>query len=84
MNRTRSQIIRFLLRSGPSTCGEIGDGVGASPSSVRRQLGILQDAGLVKGSFGHFVASPHDVHLHVEAFASGFQAPSCCRTSLTP
>jgi len=84
MNRTRSQIIRFLLRNGPATRRQIGDGVGASPSSVRRQLGILRDAGLVKGSAGQFAASPHQVHLQIEAFASNFQTSSCCSTSLLP
>ena len=81
MNRTRSRMIRFLLRNGPSTCGQIGSELGASPSAVRRQLGLLLDAGLVQRSSTQFSASADQVQLHAAALEASFQStvmPSQC------
>jgi predicted ArsR family transcriptional regulator len=75
MNRTRSQIIRFLLRNGPSTCSQIGTGLRASPSTIRRQLTLLSRAGLVQRSSSHFDASAEQVQRQVEALADSFSAP---------
>ncbi|MFE4542638.1 ArsR family transcriptional regulator [Arthrobacter sp. NPDC056727] len=72
MNRTRSQIIRFLLRNGPSTCGQIGTGLRASPSTIRRQLLLLRRAGLVQHSASQFDALPEQVQRQVEALAESF------------
>jgi predicted ArsR family transcriptional regulator len=74
MNRTRSQIIRFLLRNGPSTCGQIGTGLRASQSTIRRQLTLLGRAGLVQRSSDQFDASAEQVQRQVEAFAESFSA----------
>ena len=74
MNRTRSQIIRFLLRNGPSTCGQIGTGLRASPSTIRRQLTLLCRAGLVQRSSNQFDASAEQVQRQVEALADSFSA----------
>jgi predicted ArsR family transcriptional regulator len=74
MNRTRSQIIRFLLRNGPATCGQIGTGLRASPSTIRRQLTLLGRAGLVQRSSNQFDASPEQVQRQVEALADSFNA----------
>ncbi|WP_354261535.1 winged helix-turn-helix domain-containing protein [Arthrobacter sp. OAP107] len=74
MNRTRSQIIRFLLRNGPSTCGQIGTGLRASPSTIRRQLTLLGHAGLVQRSSNQFDASAEEVQRQVEALADSFSA----------
>jgi predicted ArsR family transcriptional regulator len=74
MNRTRSQIIRFLLRNGPSTCGQIGTGLRASSSTIRRQLTLLVRAGLVQCSSNQFDASAEQVQRHVEALADSFSA----------
>lgn len=73
MNQTRSRIIRFLLRNGPSTCGQIGRELGASPSATRRQLGLLTDAGLVQRSSAQFSASAEQVQLHAAALEASFQ-----------
>lgn len=73
MNPTRSRIIRFLLRNGPSTCAQIGSELRASPSAVRRQLGLLLDAGLVQRSSTQFSASAEQVQLHVGALAASFR-----------
>ena len=75
MNRTRSRIIRFLLRNGPSTCGQIGSELGASSSAIRRQLGLLTDAGLVKRSSTQFSASAEQVQLNAAALEASFQVP---------
>ena len=74
MNRTRSRIIRFLLRNGPSTCGQIGRELGTSPSAIRRQLGLLLDAGLVQRSSTQFSASAEQVQLNAAALEESFQA----------
>jgi predicted ArsR family transcriptional regulator len=74
MNRTRSQIIRFLLRNGPSTCGEIGNELQSSLASTRRQLKRLHEAGLVQRSSAQFNASPELVQRHVEALAASFRS----------
>ncbi|XAS65435.1 winged helix-turn-helix domain-containing protein [Pseudarthrobacter sp. So.54] len=73
MNRTRSRIIRFLLRNGPSTCGQIGRELCASPSAIRRQLGLLTEAGLVQRSSTQFSASAEQVQLHAAALNASFQ-----------
>lgn len=73
MNRTRSRIIRFLLRNGPSTCGQIGSELGASSSAIRRQLGLLTDAGLVQRSSTQFSASAEQVQLNAAALEASFQ-----------
>lgn len=72
MNRTRSRIIRFLLRNGPSTCGQIGSELCASPSAVRRHLGLLRDAGLVQQSSAQFSVSPEHVQRQAGALAASF------------
>ncbi|WP_354225692.1 helix-turn-helix domain-containing protein [Arthrobacter bambusae] len=48
MNRTRSQILRFLIRSGPSTPGMLASGLQASRATVRRHLLVLESAGYIK------------------------------------
>jgi predicted ArsR family transcriptional regulator len=73
MNRTRSRIIRFLLRNGPSTCGQIGSELSASPSAIRKQLGLLLDAGLVQRSSTQFSASVEQVQLHAAALEASFR-----------
>lgn len=73
MNRTRSQIIRFLLRNGPSTCSRIGRELHASESNVRRHLGLLRDAGLVQHSSAQFSTSSENVQRHVAAVEASFQ-----------
>ncbi|WP_159802852.1 winged helix-turn-helix domain-containing protein [Arthrobacter zhaoguopingii] len=72
MNQTRSRVVRFLLRNGPSTCGQISHGLSASPSAIRRQLGLLRDAGLVQHSSPRFSASAEQVRLHTAALEASF------------
>ncbi|WP_414004304.1 winged helix-turn-helix domain-containing protein [Pseudarthrobacter sp. IC2-21] len=72
MNKTRSRIVRFLLRNGPSSCGTIGTNLHTSPSNVRRHLHLLRDAGLVQHSSAKFSASPEHVQRYVGALAAGF------------
>lgn len=73
MNKTRSRIVRFLLRNGPSTCGQIGIHLDASQSNVRRHLHALRDAGLVQHSSAKFSASPEHVQRHARALAASFR-----------
>lgn len=48
MNRTRSQILRFLIRSGPSAPCVLASGLQASQATVRHHLFILESAGYVQ------------------------------------
>ncbi|PVE19312.1 hypothetical protein DDA93_03360 [Arthrobacter sp. Bz4] len=73
MNRTRSRIIRFLLRNGPSTCSAIGSSLGVSPSAIHRQIALLRCAGLVEPTAGaRFTASPDQIMREIEAIAATF------------
>ena len=73
MHRKRSQILRFLLRNGPSTCGEIGSELDASPPVVRRHLALLHSAGLVEPlPAKRFEACPEQVRGQLEALAACF------------
>ncbi|WP_411838894.1 winged helix-turn-helix domain-containing protein [Paenarthrobacter ureafaciens] len=48
MNRTRSQILRFLIRSGPSSPCALASGLQAPQTTVRHHLFILESAGYVQ------------------------------------
>ncbi|WP_434326526.1 winged helix-turn-helix domain-containing protein [Paenarthrobacter nicotinovorans] len=48
MNRTRTQILRFLIRSGPTTCTVLASELRTSMATIRRHLLMLQSAGLVQ------------------------------------
>ncbi|WP_354215471.1 helix-turn-helix domain-containing protein [Arthrobacter sp. UYCo732] len=82
MNRTRSRIIRFLLRNGPSTCGQIGSELHTTPSNVRWHLSLLRDAGLVQHASTQFSASPERVQRYASDLAASFHdsvmPPGCC------
>ncbi len=73
MNRTRSQIIRFLLSNGPASCSEIGSALGVSSSAIRRHVVLLHRAGLVERiSVARFTARPDQVLGQIEAVAASF------------
>lgn len=46
-NRTRNEMIRYLLEHGPQPRGEIVDNVDASEASVAKHLVVLEDAGVI-------------------------------------
>ncbi|WP_394525410.1 ArsR/SmtB family transcription factor [Paenarthrobacter nicotinovorans] len=48
MNRTRTQILRFLIRSGPTTPTVLASELRTSRATIRRHLLILESAGLVQ------------------------------------
>ncbi|WP_430929491.1 ArsR family transcriptional regulator [Pseudarthrobacter sulfonivorans] len=50
MNRTRSRLLHFLSKRGPSTSQQISEGIGLSPSAVRKQLSALVSSGCVEVS----------------------------------
>ncbi len=71
MNRTRSQIIRFLLRNGPASCSEIGAELRISSSAIRRQIALMRHAGLVESTdSSRFSVSPQNVRAAAEAFSA--------------
>lgn len=52
MNRTRSRLLHFLGKNGPSTSTQIAAGIGLSPSAVRKHLSVLVSSGCVEVSTG--------------------------------
>ncbi|WP_442781169.1 winged helix-turn-helix domain-containing protein [Arthrobacter sp. MMS18-M83] len=72
MNRTRSRIVRFLVRNGPATCTEISTELQASSSTIRRHLNLLRRAGLVQQSSGEFDASPEQVQRQIHDLGASF------------
>ncbi|XWO12448.1 helix-turn-helix transcriptional regulator [Paenarthrobacter ureafaciens] len=59
MNRTRTQILRFLIRSGPATRTVLASELQTSKSTIRRHLTVLELAGLVHDLDGErFSARP--------------------------
>ncbi|WP_425550502.1 winged helix-turn-helix domain-containing protein [Arthrobacter gyeryongensis] len=72
MNKTRSQIVRFLVRNGPATCTEISSGLQTSSSTIRRHLNLLHRVGLVQRSSGEFDASPERVQGQINDFGASF------------
>lgn len=52
MNRTRSRLLHFLSKSGPSTSMQISAGIGVSPNAVRKHLSALALSGCVEVSQG--------------------------------
>ncbi len=85
MHRKRSQILRFLLRNGPSTCGEIGSELDTSPAVVRRHLALLHSAGLVEPlPAKRFEACPEQVRGQLEALAACFAGEVITAGSFMP
>ena len=50
MNRTRSRLLHFLSKTGPSSSAQIAAGIGLSPSAVRKHLSVLVSSGCVEVS----------------------------------
>ncbi|WP_364748984.1 helix-turn-helix domain-containing protein [Arthrobacter sp. LAR12-1-1.1] len=57
MNRTRSRLLHFLSKSGPSSSTQIATGIGLSPSTVRKHLSVLVLGGCVEVSRGEHARS---------------------------
>ncbi|WP_428982361.1 helix-turn-helix domain-containing protein [Paenarthrobacter aromaticivorans] len=59
MNRTRTQILRFLIRRGPATRTILASELQTSKATIRRHLMLLELAGLVHDLDGErFAARP--------------------------
>ena len=58
MNRTRSRIIRFLVQRGPADAKQIGLHTRLSASTVRYNLRLLSQGGLVLVSLPHTLLGP--------------------------
>ncbi|MFJ6536792.1 helix-turn-helix domain-containing protein [Paenarthrobacter sp. NPDC091711] len=59
MNQTRTQILRFLIRSGPATRNVLASELQTSKATIRRHLMLLESAGLVHDLDGErFAARP--------------------------
>ncbi|WP_372461210.1 helix-turn-helix domain-containing protein [Arthrobacter alkaliphilus] len=61
MNKTRSRIVRFLVRRGPATCAQICDELQVSPSAIRRHLHLMREQGLVQNRSHRFTVHPQQV-----------------------
>ena len=85
MNRTRSKILRFLVRNGPSTCDDISSQLQSSPTAIRHHLGLLHSAELVERvSANKFQARPEEVRAQLEALAAVFAGDVVATGSLIP
>ncbi|WP_350224975.1 helix-turn-helix domain-containing protein [Arthrobacter sp. efr-133-TYG-120] len=73
MNKTRSRIVRFLVRNGPATCTEISTKLQAPSSTIRRHLNLLRRAGLVQRTYGEFGASREQVQDQIDDLAASFR-----------
>ncbi|MFI2563551.1 helix-turn-helix domain-containing protein [Paenarthrobacter sp. NPDC018779] len=59
MNRTRTQILRILIRSGPASRTVLASELQTSKNNIRRHLKLLESAGLVNDLDGErFSAQP--------------------------
>lgn len=85
MNRTRSQIVRFLLRNGPASCSEIGSELRISSSAIRRHLALMHRAGLLDASdSSRYSASSQDVRAAAEAFSATLSSEGLSQTPRMP
>ena len=75
MNRTRSRLLRFLIVHGPASCGHASRALGLSQSTVRRQIMLLSDAGLITPLAGTFGAQVDLIEKHLQELSAGFQCP---------
>ncbi|MFJ4170290.1 helix-turn-helix domain-containing protein [Paenarthrobacter sp. NPDC089714] len=57
MNRTRTQILRFLIRSGPTTRTVLASELRTSMATIRRHLKLLELAGLVHDLGGERISA---------------------------
>lgn len=84
-NRTRNEIIRYLLEHGPEPRGEIVAHVGASDASVAKHLVLLEDAGVVgadvepgrrHGRAPRYSVDPARIRVLLEAHLQYLTAPN--------
>lgn len=79
MNRTRSQLLRFLIAHGPASCGDASLALGLSQSAVRRQIRLLCGAGMVRSAAGTFTAQLDQIERHLQELSAGFHHPATDR-----
>lgn len=75
MNRTRSRLLRFLIAHGPTSCEDVSLALGLSQSTVRRQIMLLCDAGLICPLAGTFNAEVDQIEKQLQDLAARFQPP---------
>ncbi|MEW1947708.1 helix-turn-helix domain-containing protein [Pseudarthrobacter sp902506025] len=75
MNRTRSRLLRFLIAHGPASCGVASLALGLSQSTVRRQIMLLCEAGLVSPLAGSFSAQVEQIKEQIQELSAGFHCP---------
>ncbi|WP_420716270.1 ArsR/SmtB family transcription factor [Pseudarthrobacter sp. LT1] len=75
MNRTRSRLLRFLIAHGPASCGDASLALGLSQSTVRRQIMLLCDAGLVSPLAGSFSAQVEQIEMRMQELSAGLRCP---------
>ncbi|WP_371416513.1 winged helix-turn-helix domain-containing protein [Pseudarthrobacter sp. NIBRBAC000502770] len=76
MNRTRSQLLRFLIAFGPGSCEDVSLALGLSRSTVRRQMALLRGAGVVTLSAGRFTAQLDQIEQQLRELSAMFQTPT--------
>jgi DNA-binding transcriptional ArsR family regulator len=76
MNRTRSRLLRFLIAHGPASCGEVSRALGLSQSTVRRQIMLLCEAGVVRSAAGSFSAQLDQIERQLQELSARFRSPA--------
>ena len=74
MNRTRSRLIRYLITHGPANCSEITAALTLSASTVRKQLSVLCEAGVVILGSGMYKARRDMIERELADLAATFQS----------
>jgi len=75
MNRTRSRLLRFLIAHGPASCGDASIALGLSQSTIRRQIMLLCDKGLISPLAGTFIAEVDQIKKQLQVLSASFQFP---------
>lgn len=76
MNRTRSRLLRFLIAHGPASCGDASHALGLSQSTVRRQMMLLCEAGVVRAAAGSFSAQLDQIERQLQELSARFRSPA--------
>lgn len=73
MNRTRSQIIRYLVAHGPATCHQVGAALNVPASRLNGHLTLLRQAGIVTLASERYCAQVDEIERQFAELAATFQ-----------
>jgi predicted transcriptional regulator len=74
MNRTRSEIIRFLIGHGPATFHEVAVALDRTAPALGRHLNLLCQAGILILEAGRYSAQPDEIERQSAELLAAFQS----------